>query len=189
MKTEQDFQRMEHALTQTIGQRDNAEMWADRLADAIATHFGADIGEPSNINNPWAEALEVIGSADAPAATEESSVAQPAPDHVVDANKMVYLSGPMTGLPELNFPAFHAAARRLRALGWQVVNPAEINTDPAATWHQCLRNDLIALAGCCDVLALMPGWQTSRGAHLELHVARELGLRIVTVEELEDIHA
>ena len=110
-------------------------------------------------------------------------------NHFADAGQIIYLSGPMTGLPELNFPAFHAAARRLRALGWQVVNPAEINTDPAATWHQCLRNDLIALAGCCDVLALMPGWQTSRGAHLELHVARELGLRIVTVEELEDIHA
>ena len=39
--------------------------------------------------------------------------------------KRIYLSGPMSGLPELNFPAFHAEAARLRALGFEVVNPAD----------------------------------------------------------------
>ena len=37
----------------------------------------------------------------------------------------IYLSGPMTGLPEFNYPAFHEAARRWRAIGWDVINPAE----------------------------------------------------------------
>ena len=32
--------------------------------------------------------------------------------------KRIYLSGPMSSLPELNFPAFHAEAARLRALGF-----------------------------------------------------------------------
>ncbi len=32
--------------------------------------------------------------------------------------KRIYLSGLMSGLPELNFPAFHAEAARLRALGF-----------------------------------------------------------------------
>ena len=41
----------------------------------------------------------------------------------------VYISGPMSGLPELNFPAFHAAAASLRAKGLDVVNPAEINAE------------------------------------------------------------
>lgn len=89
----------------------------------------------------------------------------------------------MSGLAEHNFPAFHAAAGRLRALGYGVVNPAEINTDPAATWHQCLRNDMAALAHC-DTLALLPGWERSDGAHLELHVAHRLGMRIVTLTDL-----
>jgi hypothetical protein len=40
--------------------------------------------------------------------------------------KKIYLSGPMTGLPDLNFPAFHAEAARLRALGYDVINPAEL---------------------------------------------------------------
>lgn len=37
----------------------------------------------------------------------------------------IYLAGPMTGLPEHNFPAFHAEAARLRGLGYHVENPAE----------------------------------------------------------------
>lgn len=45
---------------QTIGERDyNAEM-ADKLAEAIAKRFGAEIGEHSNMNCPWANALEVV---------------------------------------------------------------------------------------------------------------------------------
>ena len=37
----------------------------------------------------------------------------------------IYLAGPMTGLPEFNYPAFHAEAARLRQLGYHVENPAE----------------------------------------------------------------
>ncbi|MBH9455418.1 hypothetical protein I5L34_02660 [Pseudomonas aeruginosa] len=38
-------------------ERDNAEHWADQLAKAIAERFGVDIGEHSNLNCPWNEAL------------------------------------------------------------------------------------------------------------------------------------
>ncbi|MEF2104293.1 hypothetical protein [Pseudomonas aeruginosa] len=47
----------ENAHTTTIEQRDNAEHWADQLAKAIAERFGVDIGEHSNLNCPWNEAL------------------------------------------------------------------------------------------------------------------------------------
>lgn len=90
----------------------------------------------------------------------------------------IYLSGPMTGMPQHNFPAFNAEAARLRALGYDVVNPVDINPDPGVTWHQCLRNDLQALL-TCDTLALLDGWMISQGAHLELHVAHRVGMRIV----------
>lgn len=95
----------------------------------------------------------------------------------------IYISGPMTGLPELNFPAFNGEASRLRAAGYQVVNPAELNPDPATTWQQCMRRDLAELL-TCDVLALLPGWQRSAGAHLEMHVAHRVGMGIVDVKEL-----
>jgi hypothetical protein len=39
--------------------------------------------------------------------------------------KSIYIAGPMSGLPEFNFPAFFAAQRELEAEGWKVFNPAE----------------------------------------------------------------
>jgi hypothetical protein len=88
----------------------------------------------------------------------------------------VYLSGPMTGLPDLNFPAFQAAAARLRAEGLQVVNPAEIGA-AGMSWEACMRADIKALCDC-DAIVLLPGWEASKGAHLELHLAHRLGMEV-----------
>lgn len=97
--------------------------------------------------------------------------------------KRIYISGPMTGLPELNFPTFNAEAIRLRGMGFDVVNPAELNPDPKAAWHDCMRTDLKALLDC-DTLALLHGWQKSSGAHLEMHVAHRVGIEIVMAKDL-----
>jgi hypothetical protein len=97
--------------------------------------------------------------------------------------KRIYLSGPMTGMPDHNFPAFNAETARLRAIGFDVVNPVEVNPDPGTTWHECLRRDLAALL-TCDAVALLPGWQRSQGAHLEIHVAHRVGMDIVVAAEL-----
>lgn len=95
----------------------------------------------------------------------------------------VYVAGPMTGHPGLNFPAFHAAAVALRIVGHEVVNPAEINTDPGAEWTVCMRADIRELV-TCDAIALLPGWEQSRGASLEHHIAHVLGMRIHDVADL-----
>jgi hypothetical protein len=89
----------------------------------------------------------------------------------------IYISGPMTGLPELNFPAFHAAAAQLRAADFNVLNPAEINPDSGMSWQACMRADIKALCDC-DAIVLLPGWQRSKGAQLELHLAHRLELDI-----------
>ncbi|WP_225784689.1 DUF4406 domain-containing protein [Xenophilus sp. Marseille-Q4582] len=89
-----------------------------------------------------------------------------------------YIAGPMTGLPELNFPAFHARAAELRAAGFEVENPAEINADPKAKWEDCMKADIARLV-TCDAVLLLPGWEKSRGARLEAHIAQELGLQLV----------
>lgn len=98
----------------------------------------------------------------------------------------VYLSGPMTGLPENNFPAFHAHAAALRAEGYDVVSPAEIQE--AGTWELCLRNDIRELC-TCDAIALMPGWEGSKGANLELHLAHRLGMRVMHLPPQFDLVA
>lgn len=97
--------------------------------------------------------------------------------------KRIYLSGPMTGIPEHNFPAFNAEAKRLRALGYDVVNPVDINPDPSTSWHECLRNDLTAML-TCDALALLDNWYGSAGAHLEMQVAHRVGIEIVIAADV-----
>lgn len=90
----------------------------------------------------------------------------------------IYISGPMTGLPDLNFPAFHEAANQLRAAGYTVTNPAELDAQDAGktlTWEQYMRRDIAALMQC-DGIATLAGWSNSRGATLEVHIATRLGM-------------
>lgn len=47
----------------TIDQRDHAEEWATKLADAIGEHFGREVGEHSSGNCPWENALELLNTA------------------------------------------------------------------------------------------------------------------------------
>jgi hypothetical protein len=92
-----------------------------------------------------------------------------------------YLAGPMSSLPELNFPAFHREAAYLRSLGHEIVNPAEINTDPNAKWADCMREDITALVWC-EGIFMMPGWERSKGASLEHHIAQSLGMKVVYLQ-------
>ena len=95
--------------------------------------------------------------------------------------KRIYLSGPMTGIPDHNIPAFNATAEKLRSLGHDVVNPAEITPQDGTAWEDYMRADLQALL-TCDTIALMGGWENSKGAHLELHLAHRVGMTVVFAE-------
>lgn len=95
----------------------------------------------------------------------------------------IYIAGPMTGVEGLNHAAFHAEAARLRDLGHEVVNPAEINPNPDAEWTECMRADIAQLV-TCDAIALLPGWGNSRGARLEHYIANALDMTILSNYQL-----
>ena len=88
----------------------------------------------------------------------------------------------MTGYPDFNFPAFHAEAARLRALGHEIVNPAELNPDQTMSWKDCIRNDIKHLVDC-DGIALLSGFTESKGAQLELDIAKRIGLDWIGLAE------
>lgn len=88
-----------------------------------------------------------------------------------------YLAGPMAGIENLNFPLFHYAARILRQAGREIINPAEINSNNANGWADCMRADIRELV-TCDGILLLPGWEKSRGAVLEHHIAAALGMKV-----------
>lgn len=99
----------------------------------------------------------------------------------------VYIAGPMSGRPQFNFPAFDAAAKKLRDMGWQVVNPAELDSpemraaclasrngalgDTPMTWGECLSRDVRIVAEDVEGVVLLPDWDLSRGATLEVCTA------------------
>lgn len=93
------------------------------------------------------------------------------------APRRVYLAGPMSGLPDYNYPAFNAEAARLRALGYHVENPAENPKPEPETWENYLRVALRQML-TCDAVLLLPGFQRSRGAMLEMQTAKELQIAV-----------
>ncbi len=90
----------------------------------------------------------------------------------------IYIAGPMTGLKDHNYPAFHREAARLRRLGHDVVSPAELNASlEHEGWDACMARDLPALR-TCDAIQLLPGWENSRGAKREIDESRTCGIRV-----------
>jgi hypothetical protein len=99
---------------------------------------------------------------------------------------IVYVAGPMTGYPLMNYTAFGCAAEWVRSQGGTPINPAELNPAKRA-WWLCMVVDLWHLR-LADRLLLLPGWQRSRGARLEVACAVLLGLPIDLFRG-EDVHA
>lgn len=95
----------------------------------------------------------------------------------------VYVAGPMTSIENFNYPAFNAVADQLRALGYEVENPADHGIVEGATWADYLAYDLTRL-GLCGVIALLPDWEKSQGARLEVLIAKELGMTVVSANDL-----
>lgn len=93
----------------------------------------------------------------------------------------LYISGPMSGLPDFNFPAFRVAATKLREAGYEVEDPAEKGVIDGWEWIDYLRYDLHRLIDC-DGVAVLYGWPNSRGARLEVNTAEGLGLPVYGVE-------
>lgn len=94
----------------------------------------------------------------------------------------IYIAGPMTGLPEYNLPTFAAAAGRLRQLGFDAHNPGHRGVIDGYAWTDYMRDGVRMLLDC-EGVALLDGWENSRGASLEVHVARALCLPVRPLHE------
>lgn len=87
--------------------------------------------------------------------------------------KVVFISGPMTGLPDFNRVAFNAEAERLAALGFIVLNPAVF---PDGLEHGQYMAMCLPMLEQADTIMLLEGWENSKGAVMEFNRARELQL-------------
>ena len=96
----------------------------------------------------------------------------------------VYIAGPMSGLPERNYPAFNRATEQLARIGFEPLNPATVdNGGQQRDWQWYMRRSL-AMMLTADRVALLPGWENSRGARIEAQLADDLDIPITPIEHL-----
>lgn len=83
----------------------------------------------------------------------------------------IYIAGKITGDPGY-LDKFREEAKKLEGLGHIVLNPAELpeGMSKAEYMRICL-----AMIDCADSVFLLPGWQGSPGAQLELAYCRYIG--------------
>jgi hypothetical protein len=108
---------------------------------------------------------------------------------IMDFDLTYYLSGPMAGYADHNFPFFARTAAFLRQSGIKIVSPHEVHHQDYTrevradgsyptqeqSWHRYLETDLVVMLTQTDGIIMLKGWPESRGARLELDVALQLG--------------
>ena len=92
-----------------------------------------------------------------------------------------YISGPMSGLPNLNRHAFTMAASLLYTHGHETISPFNLpsGAPDTDTYRKQLKRDLVAICGKADALYMLEGWEQSPGACAEHAVAVAVALPIV----------
>lgn len=102
---------------------------------------------------------------------------------------VLYLSGPMRGIPQFNVPAFDAEAEKLRNAGFEIISPVDKersnynwssmtgNEDVSEFMdlNAALARDLTDVLLRADGVATLPGAEKSRGACAEMAAARAVG--------------
>lgn len=90
----------------------------------------------------------------------------------------LYLSGPITGIAGYR-ENFKQVEDYLLSQGYDIINPAELDLGEDVNHETYMRRDIKLLAtNAVDGLVLMPGWINSKGAAIEVVVARAIGLRL-----------
>jgi len=125
------------------------------------------------------------------------------PPEMADVERLrpqVYLSGPMRGFPEFNFPAFRDATDLLEARGFLVYSPAEADLvrgfNPSGmegtqeeldeygfNFEQVLAEDLTWVCLHADMVVVLDGWENSTGAFAEVAAAAALGKPVMPISD------
>ena len=123
----------------------------------------------------------------------------------MNKKRHIYISGPMSDLPRSEYQRkFREAERILHRHGYGVINPCrvwpcrwpwiykamEFCLGHSKAYALILAYDLLLLMTRADGIAMLPGWEQSRGARIENYTARHfpmMGISRAAREEIERI--
>lgn len=121
---------------------------------------------------------------------------------MTESSPEAYVCGQITGLDEEEYRKnFSEACALVESHGYKAVNPLEVipdcergcnsalkfsNGDYQHTWQCYMKYDIIALLNC-DAIFVQKNAIYSKGATLELEIARKLGLWILTSEDGKEL--
>lgn len=111
----------------------------------------------------------------------------------------IYIAGPMRGYPNWNYDTFHYFSKELKKIGWNVINPAEMdknlqkqykninphnfspdtNDNDQEFLRKALKDDMAIICDECTAIYLLKGWENSKGAKTERCLAIALGLDVL----------
>lgn len=90
--------------------------------------------------------------------------------------QVIYISGPMTGLPNYNREAFFKKAMELRREGYTVLTPSVL---PAGLSDVAYMDICLAMVRSAEAVYMLSGWESSAGAVAEHALASKLALTII----------
>ena len=105
--------------------------------------------------------------------------------------KVIYISGPITGIPNSNYEAFEEREKYLQKKGYDTVNPLKKKSEvlylklrqagkisKRLFWTLNMRDDIRIMMDC-DAISLLPGWRKSQGAPREVYIAKFLDFKFI----------
>jgi hypothetical protein len=92
----------------------------------------------------------------------------------------VYISGQITGMPDLNRGAFAHAEKKITKTGKIAINPHVICAHlPPDSEHKVFMDVCLDALPHCQEIYMLEGWHLSKGARIEHEKAQELNLKVV----------
>lgn len=91
-----------------------------------------------------------------------------------------YISGPMMGLPDFNFPAFFDLAEHICCLEWEPINPAaQVDFGSREDAH---RHNVKLLIDA-NIVVMLPRWELDRFAIAEKSIAELMNIPVAYAYE------
>lgn len=94
----------------------------------------------------------------------------------------IYISGSISKNPDYK-EQFRKAEANLKLAGYEVINPIK---NRGKSYKELIDKGLLQLMEC-DTICLLPGFEESTGAMLELEYAKAVELKIMYMEDLNDM--